>query len=128
MTVVGLNHFNITAPSELIEDVRDFYVEVLGLTVGDRPNFARRGYWLYSGGKPIVHLVVSVEKDVRTNGGSNPSFVDHVAFSCKGPSEFIARLKALGIAYDVAEVSSRKQVQVFIRDPVGVGVEMNFEE
>ena len=40
MSVVGLNHFNISAPAELIEEVRDFYVEVLGLTVGDWPNFA----------------------------------------------------------------------------------------
>jgi catechol 2,3-dioxygenase-like lactoylglutathione lyase family enzyme len=128
MSVIGLNHFNITAPSELIEDVRDFYVEVLGLTVGDRPNFARRGYWLYAGDKPIVHLIVRDERDDRAHGGTARPFVDHIAFSCNGLSEFIARLKALGIAYEVAEVSSRNQVQVFIRDPVGVGVEMNFEE
>src|SRR4029077_9112589 len=114
MSVVGLNHFYITAPAELIDEVRDFYVEVLGLTVGDRPNFARRGYWLYAGGKPIVHLVVCDEKDVRAHGGTAPSIVDHIAFSSKGLREFIERLKALRIAYEVAEVTSRKQVQIFI--------------
>jgi len=128
MTVVGLNHFNIAAPAELIEDVRDFYVEVLGLRVGDRPNFARRGYWLYAADKPIIHLVVSDEKDVRTLGGAAPSVVDHIAFSSKGLREFIERLKALKIQYEVVEVPLRKQVQIFIRDPAGVGVEMNFEE
>jgi len=128
MSVVGLNHFNITAPAELIDEVRDFYVEVLGLTVGDRPNFARRGYWLYAGDKPIVHLVVCDEKDVRTSGGAAPSMVGHIAFSSKGLREFIERLKALRVEYGVVEVPSRKQVQIFIRDPVGVVVEMNFEE
>jgi post-segregation antitoxin (ccd killing protein) len=29
MNIEGLNHFNITAPRELLERVRDFYVNVL---------------------------------------------------------------------------------------------------
>lgn len=39
MDTVGLSHFNITASDELLEKVRDFYVEVLGLAVGERPSF-----------------------------------------------------------------------------------------
>lgn len=46
MYTAGLNHFNITAPGELLEKVRDFYVEVLGLIVGERPGFRRNGFWL----------------------------------------------------------------------------------
>jgi catechol 2,3-dioxygenase-like lactoylglutathione lyase family enzyme len=128
MSVVGLNHINITAPWELLEQVRDFYVDVLGLTVGDRPDFARKGFWLYAEDKPIVHLIVCHDQDVRADGKAAPSFIDHIAFTCKGLDKVIERLKGLGIVYRVTEVPSRGQVQILFRDPVGMGIEMNFEE
>ena len=37
--------------------VRDFYVDLMGLTEGERPAFPFRGYWLYLGGIPVIHLV-----------------------------------------------------------------------
>src|SRR5215210_967084 len=126
MNTVSLNHFNITAPTELLEKVRDFYVEVLGLTVGERPDFRRKGFWLYAGQEPIVHLTTCEGNDARVNGETGPSFLDHVAFSCKGLSGLIERLKHLHIPYEMAEVTSLGQVQVFIRDPARVGVELNF--
>jgi catechol 2,3-dioxygenase-like lactoylglutathione lyase family enzyme len=126
MNTVSLNHFNITAPSELLEKVRDFYVEVLGLTVGERPNFRRKGFWLYAGDAPIVHLTTCDGDDARVNGEAGPGFLDHVAFSCKGLSAMIERLKRLHIPYEVVEMDSVGQVQVFVRDPARVGVELNF--
>ena len=126
MNTVSLNHFNITAPSELLEKVRDFYVEVLGLVVGERPNFRRDGFWLYAGREPIVHLTACEGDDARAQGESGSSFLDHVAFSCKGLPGLIERLKRLNIPYEMAEVASLGQVQVFVRDPARVGVELNF--
>lgn len=126
MNTISLNHFNITAPSELLEKVRDFYVEVLGLAVGERPNFRRKGFWLYAGGEPIVHLTTCEGDDARADGAAGPSFLDHVAFSCKGLPAMIERLKRLHIPYEVVEIASLGQVQVFVRDPASVGVELNF--
>jgi catechol 2,3-dioxygenase-like lactoylglutathione lyase family enzyme len=126
MDKVGLNHFNITAPIELLEKVRDFYVEVLGLVVGDRPDFMRKGFWLYAGDDPIVHLTVCEGGDARANGESGPNFFDHIAFSCKGLSGVIERLNHLNIPYEVAEIPSLGQLQIFLRDPASVGVELNF--
>lgn len=126
MNTVGLNHFNITAPVELLEKVRDFYVEVLGLAVGDRPDFRREGFWLYAGREPIVHLTACEIDDARAAGKAGPGFLDHVAFSCKGLSGLIERLKRLNIPYEVSEVASLGQVQVFLHDPARVGVELNF--
>lgn len=126
MNTVGLSHFNITAPYELLEKVRDFYVEVLGLEVGDRPDFTRKGFWLYAGREPLVHLTASDESDARSNGESGRHFFDHIAFSCKGLSEIIEHLKHLRIPYEVVEIESLRQMQVFLRDPAGVGVELNF--
>jgi catechol-2,3-dioxygenase len=126
MNTVGLSHFNITAPYELLEQVRGFYVEVLGLTVGDRPSFMRKGFWLYAGQEPLVHLTACDDGDDRANGESGRHFFDHIAFSCKGLALTIERLKQLDIPYEVIEIASLGQMQVFIRDPAGVGVELNF--
>ena len=126
MDTIGLHHFNIKAPAELLGPVRDFYVEVLGLTVGERPDFSREGFWLYSRDEPIVHLTACDETDARANGKTGPNFFDHIAFSCQGLAGFIARLKQLNVAYEVDEVASLGQTQIFIHDPAGVGVELNF--
>jgi catechol 2,3-dioxygenase-like lactoylglutathione lyase family enzyme len=126
MKITGLSHFNITAPYELLERVRDFYVEVLGLAVGDRPGFRREGFWLYAGDEPVVHLTACAADDPRAGGEAGLSFFDHVAFSCSGLAGVIERIKHSNIPYEVAEVPSLRQVQVFVRDPAGVGVELNF--
>ena len=56
-----LDHINIAAPAELLAKTRDFYCDVIGLAEGFRPTFSRKGFWLYSKGKPIIHLVESLE-------------------------------------------------------------------
>ena len=126
MNTLGLSHFNITVPDEMLEKVRDFYVEVLGLAVGDRPGFRRKGFWLYAGQEPIVHLTACDVDDARARAEVGSNFFDHIAFYCKGLSEMIERLKRFNIPYEVAEISSLGQVQVFVRDPAQVGVELNF--
>lgn len=126
MNTTGLSHFNITAPAEMIEKVLDFYTQILGLVVGDRPGFRRKGFWLYAGQIPIVHLTVCDPDDARASGASGLSFFDHIAFSCEGLSEIIERLKQLNVPYELVEINSLEQVQVFTRDPAGVGVELNF--
>jgi catechol 2,3-dioxygenase-like lactoylglutathione lyase family enzyme len=126
METVGLHHFNITAPEELLDKVRDFYVEVLGLVVGVRPDFRRRGFWLYAGREPLVHLTACDETDARAQGAAAHGFFDHIAFSCKGLVGIIDRLTRLNIPYEVDEVHALRQVQLFLRDPAGVGVELNF--
>ena len=50
-----LQHYTIE-PADL-ERTRDFYCEVLGLEVGERPPLGFPGYWLYSGGVATVHLL-----------------------------------------------------------------------
>jgi catechol 2,3-dioxygenase-like lactoylglutathione lyase family enzyme len=126
MNIVGLSHFNITAPREMLERVRDFYVEVLGLAVGRRPAFTREGFWLYAGAEPLVHLTACDADDPRGGGAHGPGFFDHVAFSVSGLAGALERLRRSGVPYELAEVSSLGQVQVFLRDPAGVGVELNF--
>ena len=42
--------------SDDIERTREFYCEVIGLTLGERPELAFPGYWLYAGELPCVHV------------------------------------------------------------------------
>ena len=124
MRVRGLNHFNVTASADVIERVRDFYVEVLGLRVGDRPGFRREGFWLYAGAEPLVHLTTEDADDGRATDARTT--FDHVAFSCEGLREFVGRLERAGVEYEADEVASLGQVQLFLRDPAGVGLELSF--
>ena len=124
MNVTGLHHFNITAPAGLIQQVLDFYVRVLGLEVGERPDFRRAGFWLYAGTEPLVHLTVCDAEDIRAHGAQG--FFDHLALSCKGLKEVVTRLKDLRIPYEVIEIPALSQTQIFVRDPAGIGIELNF--
>lgn len=42
-----IDHINIAAPMELLEEVREFYCAVLDLNGGFRPKFSQRGFWLF---------------------------------------------------------------------------------
>jgi catechol 2,3-dioxygenase-like lactoylglutathione lyase family enzyme len=123
--ILGLDHVNFTASHEMIDELCRFYVEILGLKTGDRPPFDRHGYWIYAGDQPIIHLIVNRAGDEREMG-RNTSF-DHVALHCQGARDMVARLDALGVAYRLQLIPRTGAHQIFLRDPAGHGVELNFE-
>jgi catechol-2,3-dioxygenase len=124
MPVHSFNHFNLRAPQPLLDKLKDFYVNVVGMKVGWRPPFSFPGYWLYVGSGAVLHLVET------PSDGPDPSQTagtfDHVAFSCSGLSEFEARLQAIGLDYKRVSVPGTTQQQLFVQDPSGNGVEFNF--
>jgi len=120
--VAGLAHVNIRAPEALIETVRAFYRDVVGLREGPRPPFRSRGYWLYAGGRDVLHLTI----DPRAEHAHGEGWLDHVAFSAIDLDATIARLESAGVAYERDDVPSLDQVQLFLTDPAGIGVELNF--
>ncbi|MFS1525416.1 VOC family protein [Microbulbifer sp. 2304DJ12-6] len=119
--MIQLDHFNITAPMEILIRVRDFYQTVLGLTEGNRPHFARRGFWLYGNGRPIVHLI---EGDT---GEQQPAttYLDHIAFHTDDLRPIKERLDSLGIACEQVLVPGGAIEQLIFYDPVGIKVEVN---
>jgi len=119
MAIKGLDH--ITIHTADLDRARAFYEAVLGLRSGDRPPFRFSGAWLYCDAAPIVHLV---HDDVAQGGSTAP--IDHVAFAAGDLGAVIARLSEYGIAYDYVEVPGRDMRQVFVRDPDGVRIELNF--
>jgi len=126
MGLNALNHYTIR-PVDL-ERTKAFYVEVLGLEVGYRPPLAFPGYWLYCGGQPTVHLI-----GPRTDDGQPPERVagptgllDHIAFSCTGLAEMRARLQRSAIRFEERVLPRDRQTQIFLHDPDGVAVELNY--
>lgn len=125
MPAIGLNHYNLRAPRELLEALRVFYCDVVGLKVGERPPFANFGYWLYAGENPVLHLTES-KADKAPNVGDTSAF-DHAAFTCTGRQAFELLLNQRGIKFSIGHVPQSEQVQIFFKDPAGNGVELNFE-
>ncbi len=126
MPTLGFNHFNLRAPQPLLDKLRDFYVDVVGMKVGWRPPLDFPGYWLYLGDSAVLHLV-----QIPSSAGASlqPSgTLGHVAFTCSGIAEFEARLAARGLTSRRADVPGTSQVQLFTKDPAGNGVEFNFPD
>ena len=128
MPLNGLHHYTLR-PVDL-ERTKEFYVDLLGLEVGYRPPLAFPGYWLYTGGQPTVHLIGPRESE---NGrppreAGETGLLDHVAFSCTGLQAMKAKLAERGLRYEERVVPRDGQVQLFLRDPNGVQVELNYPD
>src|SRR5947207_7960118 len=122
MGVGMLDHFNIR--TRKLDDTVRFYQEILGLENGARPNFSFPGAWMYSEGRPVVHLVDIAPTDEPQKPDSG--VVDHVAFVCSGFTEMKQRLTGKGVAFESREVPGGALWQIFVRDPNGVMVELNY--
>jgi catechol-2,3-dioxygenase len=126
MHTSGFSHYNLRAPRALLESLRSFYCDVVGLTVGERPPFRRFGYWLCAGGQDILHLSEAEADEIRVTGVVTT--FDHVAFQCSGLKEFESNLRSRGIPFEKGRVPQTGQVQLFLEDPAGNGIELNFSD
>jgi glyoxylase I family protein len=122
VSITGLSHINLRANRELLDSLRDFYVDIVGLRIGDRPPFKSSGYWLYSGERPIVHLVEAQpgEHNVIANG----AILDHVAFAVSQLDDAEMRLRQHAISYERRRVPQTGEWQLFFKDPAGNGIEL----
>ena len=126
MPIHRIAHFNLRLERGLMEEVRAFYEEVVGLVPGPRPPLRSSGYWLYAGGRDLLHLSEEAPED-RRRTGSDLTF-DHVALECSDWLEFTSRLERFNIPFSQKIVPSTGVRQIFFRDPAGNGVELNFPE
>lgn len=134
-----LNHFSIRTLD--LEATRAFYVDVLGLAVGPRPDFPFPGLWLYQGppsaySNAAVHVIGLDRNDPaglqgylgdRDEGSLRGSgAVDHVAFAATDLPAMMARLRSAAVAHRERTVPGLGLHQVFVDDPNGVVVELNY--
>ncbi len=118
--ISGMNHFTVLA-KDLEATVR-FYVDLLGLTPGPRPDLGFPGAWLYVGDSAVLHIIAGREMPVQPAG-----VLDHMAFSAKGLTQVTARLDAEGVRYDLRRQRGAGTWQLFCHDPNGAKVELDFD-
>lgn len=119
MTATSMNHFTILA-----EDLRatcDFYRDLLGLTEGYRPDMGFPGAWLYAGGTAVLHVVAK-----RTLPHPRAGVLDHMAFSAIDLAGTVAKLKQRGVPYTLGRQVETGTWQLFLHDPNGAKVELDF--
>lgn len=129
MPAESLNHYTIRVRD--LERTKNFYQDVVGLTIGDRPPLPFPGYWLYCGDIPTVHLIgYRTEDPTIVDGPSNPAptgRLDHIAFSCNGLKEMRSNLQSRAIKFDERVLPRLNMTQLFYLDPDGISVECNFD-
>ena len=133
MSLNSLQHFLVRASN--LNDTRSFYERVLGLREGKRPPFKFPGHWLYLGDVPVVHLVEEgFDKDFASYMGrevgekrarDNTGPIDHIAFEAADLEGMRKRFADLGV--DSHEQGIDGLRQIFIRDPNGITIELNFQ-
>jgi catechol 2,3-dioxygenase-like lactoylglutathione lyase family enzyme len=128
MPAMSLNHYTILARD--LEATKNFYTEIVGLSVGDRPPLNFPGYWLYCGGVPTVHLIGDrAENEPIKDAPNDPAKtgrLDHIAFACAGLKDMKANLDRSQIKYDERVLPRLNMTQLFYFDPDGIAVECNF--
>jgi catechol 2,3-dioxygenase-like lactoylglutathione lyase family enzyme len=133
MALAFIEHFLIQSAD--IEVTKDWWCNVLGMHVGPSPDFKFPVYWLYIGERDVVHLTQG-GKNVSENrmkylGQSSQAtdgsgVIDHIGFRATGLEETISRLTKLGVDFKERQVNDQGLYQLFLFDPNGVKVELNF--
>lgn len=136
MKVGAIEH--VLVLSDDIDATRDFYCDVIGLSVGERPPLAFPGYWLYAdgdSGAACVHIAERRAYATHAAGlgltvperdpGVGP--VDHVAFNGDDYDGLLERLSQMGVAAVQNAVPGGPR-QVFVEDPNGVRIEINVRD
>ena len=132
MPLTELNHYFVR--SKDLEASRRFYCEVLGFEEMTRPSFPFPGYWLGVNGKVQVHMGLDgiPEADMYYFGTTvnsakdNAGVVDHIAFQATDPEGFAMRLRSRGIPQRERYIEEIRLFQLFITDPDGLVLEINF--
>lgn len=125
MPVTEINHVNFRTDRETMYLLKDFYCNIVGLTVGKRVSSKSYGYWLYIGDNDVVHLAeykTPTPPALHIHGT-----YDHVSFTFTDMPAMEAHLTANDIAFS-SRILANGVRQINMKDPAGNGVELNFEE
>jgi catechol 2,3-dioxygenase-like lactoylglutathione lyase family enzyme len=134
MPLTKMEHYLVLTDD--IDATRDFYCEALGMQAGSRPPLAFPGHWVYLGDTPCIHIAEwrtytahqqkkGAEVSTRAEG-TGP--VDHIAFSARDYDEVVARLERHGVHARANAQPGGTLRQLFLFDPNGVKIEINFRD
>jgi catechol 2,3-dioxygenase-like lactoylglutathione lyase family enzyme len=135
-----LAHYSVRAKD--LDASTAFYTEVIGRRVGPRPPFGFPGVWLYlaqdeaAAEQGCVHLIGDGDQAARDRYlGGRPGLksagtgaLDHIAFLADDWPTGRRRLRAAGVSFTERLAPGLDMRQVFITDPDGLVVELNYPE
>ncbi len=132
MALTGLEHYLVLTSD--LEATRDFYQDALGMTEGFRPALGFPGYWMYLGATPVIHIAewntYTAHSDAKeipvTAPAASTGAFDHVAFNAVNFDAVLARLGRHGVTPARNLQSKSGMRQLFVFDPNGVKIEINF--
>jgi catechol 2,3-dioxygenase-like lactoylglutathione lyase family enzyme len=141
MMIRRLEHYNIRT-TKYAETVK-FYDDALGMKVKHAPMASPESppSWIYDdSGTPVVHLSPVDPKDpagsyakMAQYRGADPDAafegsgaIDHIAFECVGFDEIKTRLESMKAKFVENAFPSFNLKQIFVKDPNGVTLELNF--
>ncbi len=129
MRITHIDHYNIRIKPSDLPKIRDFYVNVIGLTEGARPNFKFPGCWLYGGAEAaILHLAATLPESADGISPDKPTGqFDHISLKASDQVSARARLQAAGVPFDERPVPGWRLNQIFFTDPAGLKVELTFD-
>jgi catechol 2,3-dioxygenase-like lactoylglutathione lyase family enzyme len=134
MLLSKLEHFLVMTHD--VDGTRDFYRDVLGMQEGFRPELGFLGHWLYLGDTPVIHIAEWASYTAhsqrlgipvtRPAPGTGP--LDHVAFNGEDRhyGELRQRLEQRGLAFHPHDSPGIGLRQIFLEDPNGLKLELNF--
>ena len=133
MPLSHIEHFLLQTAD--MEKTRAWYVDVLGMRVGPSPDFKFPVFWLFLGDKDVVHVTEGggavsenrkkyVGQESQATAGSGA--IDHLAFRATGLRDMMAHLRSLGIEFKQRQVDDQGLYQLFMFDPNGVKIELNY--
>jgi catechol 2,3-dioxygenase-like lactoylglutathione lyase family enzyme len=132
MALTAMEHYLVLTSD--LDATRDFYQDALGMTQGFRPPLGFPGYWMYIGSTPVIHIAEWLTYTAHSNDKSIPvtapaestGAFDHVAFNAEDFEGVVARLARHGVT-PARNLTSRSGMrQLFVFDPNGVKLEINF--
>ena len=115
--MLGIDHVQITVPTNAVDKARSFYCGVLGLREVEKPASlqARGGFWLQVGDRQ-VHVGTE-------DGVARHATKAHVAYAVADVAAWRARLAAAGVEIlDEIPIPDRDRFE--FRDPFGNRVEL----
>ena len=135
MPLSHIEHFLIAADD--IEKTGEWYCRVLGMKEGPHPDFGFPVKWMYLGEQDIVHIGPSAKNAganqkkylgrTSQDTGAGTGALDHIAFRATGLKPMMAHLKSLGIEFNERRANGQALYQLFMYDPNGIKVELNFD-
>ncbi|AZG09961.1 hypothetical protein EGT29_20040 [Pigmentiphaga sp. H8] len=121
--------------TEDFEGTVHWYQHVLGMAPGPTPDFGFPVQWMYLGDRDVLHITHGGRKTTdnrkrylgqQSEQTSGSGVIDHIGFRCSGLHDMMAGLRARQVDFRQRRVNAQGLYQLFLFDPNGVKVELNF--